>query len=146
MASWYDRDDNGTIDSGRELFGDSTPLTTGGNAANGFAALAQEDTNSDGKVDANDANFDQLRIWRDLNQDGLSQSNELSTLDSLNIAALNVASTANSQILPGGNRIADLAPSFAPMGRQVQPVTYLTWLISTLSMTRSIGNSPITFH
>ena len=93
-----DRDGNGTIDSGRELFGDSTPLAAGGNAANGFAALAQEDTNFDGEVDTNDANFSRLRVWRDLNQDGLSQSDELSTLDSLNIAALNVTSTT----LPSG--------------------------------------------
>lgn len=93
-----DRDGNGTVYSGRELFGDSTPLAAGGNAANGFAALAQEDTNFDGEVDTNDANFSRLRVWRDLNQDGLSQSDELSTLDSLNIAALNVTSTT----LPSG--------------------------------------------
>jgi trimeric autotransporter adhesin len=43
-----DRDGNGAIDTGRELFGDSTPLASGGIVADGFAALAQEDTNQDG--------------------------------------------------------------------------------------------------
>ena len=52
-----DRNANGTIDSGKELFGDATPLATGGTASDGFAALAQEDTNLDGLVNAADAHF-----------------------------------------------------------------------------------------
>lgn len=55
-----DRDGNTTIDSGRELFGDSTPLFDAdgneiGKAADGFAALTQEDTNHDGIVNTQDA-------------------------------------------------------------------------------------------
>ncbi len=103
-----DRNGNGSIDNGRELFGDSTPLTAGGVAADGFAALAQEDTNGDGKVDSLDARFASLRLWRDLNQDGASQVGELFTLSSQGIIALNLAKTANSQILANGNQIADL--------------------------------------
>lgn len=76
-----DRNGNGRIDSGRELFGDSTPLYQGGLAADGFAALAQEDTNGDGLVNAQDARWQTLRIWRDLNQDGISQTNELSAIN-----------------------------------------------------------------
>jgi hypothetical protein len=68
-----DRNGNGTIDDGTELFGDSTPLFDAdgqviGKAEDGFAALAQEDTNGDGVVNAQDANFNDLRIWRDLNR------------------------------------------------------------------------------
>ncbi|BBA32636.1 hemolysin-type calcium binding domain protein [Methylocaldum marinum] len=103
-----DRDGNGTIDSGRELFGDSTPLSTGGTAVDGFAALAQEDTNGDGTVNASDARFSQLRLWRDLNQDGISQSGELFTLVEAGIAAIHVAKTENSQVLADRNQIADL--------------------------------------
>ncbi|MDH5525614.1 MAG: hypothetical protein OEY01_16730 [Desulfobulbaceae bacterium] len=99
-----DRNDNGTIDNGTELFGDSTPLMDGegnevGTAEDGFAALAQEDTNGDGVVDANDANFADLRVWRDLNSDGVSQADELQSLDEAEIAAINVAKTENSQPL-----------------------------------------------
>ncbi len=103
-----DRNGNNTIDSGRELFGDATALYAGGTAADGFAALAQEDTNHDGLVNASDARFASLRLWRDLNQDGISQTGELFTLASQGITALNVASTANSQLLANGNQIADL--------------------------------------
>ena len=103
-----DRNGNGVIDNGAELFGDHTPLTAGGFAVDGFGALAQEDTNADGKVDASDARFTNLRIWRDLNQNGISEAGELTTLAEQNIAAINVAKTANSQTLANGNQIADL--------------------------------------
>ncbi len=103
-----DRNNNGTIDTGRELFGDATPLYAGGLATDGFAALAQEDTNHDGRVDAADARFNNLRLWTDLNQDGISQTGELSTLAQKSVAALMVAKTENAVVLANGNQIADL--------------------------------------
>ena len=109
-----DRNGNGSIDSGAELFGDATPKydaagnPTSAHTADGFAALAQEDTNHDGVVNNLDANWNNLRVWQDLNQDGISQSNELSTLDQQGIASFNVARTAHSQMLPSGNQMADL--------------------------------------
>ena len=108
-----DRNGNGTIDDGTELFGDSTPLYDSegnvvGTAEDGFAALAEEDTNGDGVVDANDANFANLRIWRDLNSDGVSQDGELQSLEEAGITAINVAKIENSQPLPDGNLLADL--------------------------------------
>jgi len=51
--------------------------------ATGFAALAEQDTNHDGVVDASDAGFNDLRVLARPNQDGISQSNELFTLSSL---------------------------------------------------------------
>jgi hypothetical protein len=103
-----DRDGNGTIDSGRELFGDSTQLRDGRTAADGFAALADQDSNADGRVTAADAAWSQLRVWRDLNQDGESQTNELFGLEQFGINGLTLAKTANSQWLANGNRVADL--------------------------------------
>ncbi|MGL1833013.1 calcium-binding protein [Rhodocyclaceae bacterium SMB388] len=108
-----DRNGNGTIDDGTELFGDSTPLhdETGaviGRAVDGFDALAQQDTNGDGVVDVEDANWSALRVWRDLNQDGVSQADELFTLDELGIVALSVDKRANRTPLANGNLIADL--------------------------------------
>ena len=103
-----DRNGNGTIDNGAELFGDATPLYAGGLAADGFAALAQEDTNLDGKVDSLDARFATLRLWTDLNQDGVSQAGELFTLAQKGVAALIVAKTENAALLGNGNQIADL--------------------------------------
>ncbi len=103
-----DRNGNGRIDTGRELFGDSTPLYAGGTAVDGFAALAQEDTNFDGRVDANDARFANLRIWRDANQNGISEAGELTTLAANGIVSLHTAKTENATLLENGNQIADL--------------------------------------
>jgi hypothetical protein len=103
-----DRNANGTIDGGAELFGDATPLNTGGTAVNGFIALADLDTNLDGKISSADTQFANLRVWRDLNQDGLSQSGELFTLNALNISSINLASSQTTQTLPNGNTITDL--------------------------------------
>jgi hypothetical protein len=108
-----DRNGNGAIDDGTELFGDSTPLFDEngeviGKAEDGFAALTQEDTNGDGVVNAQDARFADLRIWRDLNSDGISQEGELQSLTEAGISAINVAKTENSQPLANGNLLADL--------------------------------------
>lgn len=103
-----DRNGNGSIDKGAELFGDSTPLSTGGKAADGFAALADLDSNHDGKISSADTQFANLRLWRDLNQNGISETGELFTLSALGIASINVTKQINSQVLPDGNRIADL--------------------------------------
>jgi hypothetical protein len=49
-------------------------------ATDGFDALRDMDSNTDEKIDQSDVVFDQLRLWRDSNQDGISQIGELSTL------------------------------------------------------------------
>ncbi len=103
-----DKNANGVIDNGRELFGDSTLKTNGQLARDGFDALKDLDSNADGKINSSDAQFTSLRLWRDFNQDGISQNNELFTLGSQNITAINVASTEHSQILSNGNQLADL--------------------------------------
>jgi|GEM_PF-4960638 len=103
-----DRNGNGVIDNGKELFGDATPLIAGGTAHDGFDALRDLDSNGDGQFDANDAQFNNVRLWQDLNQDGISQANELSTLASLGIASLDTGSTVHALTLDNGNQLADL--------------------------------------
>lgn len=103
-----DRNGNGRIDSGQELFGDATPLAFGGTAIDGFDALAQLDDNGDGWVDAADAAFGELRLWRDLDQDGASDPGELAGLADTGIAAIRVTNLGHRQELDNGNRIADL--------------------------------------
>ncbi|GAB03404.1 calcium-binding protein [Acinetobacter sp. NBRC 100985] len=85
-----DINSDGTINSGAELFGDSTKLANGTNAKNGFAALSDLDSNGDGKVDSNDASFNELKIWKDINGDGVSQASELFSLNGVGIQSLNV--------------------------------------------------------
>ena len=98
---------NGTIDNGSEVFGDSTALAAGGTAADGFAALSGMDSNGDGVVNSADANFSQLQIWRDLNQNGVSDAGELFTLQQSGIQSLNTAAANATPIAVAGGILAE---------------------------------------
>jgi Ca2+-binding RTX toxin-like protein len=98
-----DRNGNGLIDSGRELFGDETLLPNGSKAPDGYAALAQHDANGDGRISSADAVYSQLRIWQDANQDGISQAGELRTLADLGIASIGLQGTQANVDLGNGN-------------------------------------------
>jgi hypothetical protein len=83
-----DRNGNGRIDSGAELFGNYTPLASGASAANGFVALAELDANGDGAVDAADAAWQRLLLWTDRNHDGMSTAGELQPIGASAVTAL----------------------------------------------------------
>jgi hypothetical protein len=92
-----DRDGDGVVDDGRELFGNLTPQPPPptGQRKNGFLALAVFDRpaqggNSDGVIDARDSVFPSLRLWRDANHDGVSQAGELHPLAALDVARLHL--------------------------------------------------------
>ena len=85
-----DKNHNGLIDDGSEVFGDFHLLADGSKAKNGFEALAQYDTNGDGVIDENDEIFDQLRLWVDENGDGVSDQGELKSLRDMHIKAINL--------------------------------------------------------
>ncbi|EJN09603.1 hypothetical protein PMI40_00611 [Herbaspirillum sp. YR522] len=107
-----DRDGNGTIDSGSELFGVNTVKKNGFLARDGFDALADFDTNNDHQIDANDAVFTRLLVWRDLNQDAISQANELMSLAALKIKAIQVQAVSPTQWLGDGNSLSASASFF----------------------------------
>ncbi len=112
-----DLDGNGQIDSGRELFGDSTLLRNGQRARNGFEALADLDLNADGQVNASDSAFASLRVWRDANSNGIADSGELHTLQALGVTALNTAHTTGTTNLADGNQIAERGTYVGTDGR-----------------------------
>jgi hypothetical protein len=92
-----DRNHDGRINSGSELFGSSTRLASGALAANGYEALAESDANHDGVIDQRDAVFSNLRVWVDSNSDGVTDGGELKTLDSLHIASIAVVAVTGSE-------------------------------------------------
>jgi len=127
-----DRNGNGKIDSGRELFGDNTIKLDGNFAFHAYDALASFDTNKDGKVDAADApgdtnsdgweageywdinnngeydeaidkTFEDLRVWVDANSNAITDGGELRTLSSLGIESIATGKTTGSGADANGN-------------------------------------------
>jgi hypothetical protein len=86
----FDKNKNGVIDDGTELFGHGTKLESGNTAANGYLALAEFDTNNDGFVSPADKNFKDLVVWVDANINGATEKEELKSLAELNITRIGV--------------------------------------------------------
>lgn len=105
-----DRNGNGSIDNGGELFGDQVILKDGSKSESGFEALAELDDNGDGIIDNKDSAFANLRVWIDANHNGKSDSNELKTLNETGIISISLehseVSIVNEET---GARIAESA-------------------------------------
>jgi hypothetical protein len=140
---------NGIIDSGRELFGADTQITKfwsstvneisttfsyTENALTGFEALRALDTGPgngspvaygspgayDGLIDSRNAAFSELRIWRDLNSDGVSQEGELQTLAQAGIESIGVTPNDTNTNLGNGNTVTGTATVTRTSGTQEQ--------------------------
>lgn len=80
-----DRNSDGQITSGEELFGNNLDPEN-----NGFNALAELDSQKDGVINKFDSQFNDLLLWKDSNADGISQPEELSSLSDHNVEFLSL--------------------------------------------------------
>ncbi len=97
-----DRNGNGAIDSGRELFGDQN------GASNGFEELRRLDSNNDGVLNALDRDFNSLLLFKD-NGNGVTEEGELITLEEAGVKEINLGYRNVNQVAAGGNRIGQIA-------------------------------------
>ena len=94
---------NGQIDNGIEMFGNHTVLQNGKNAVNGFEALKDLDSNGNGKFDAEDDAWSQVKVWRDANTNGIVDSGELLTLEQAGIESINLKYDYQKEADENGN-------------------------------------------
>jgi len=113
---YFDRENNGNkVQTGWVTAGEGLLVydPDGSNAVSqesdlvpGFTALKELDSNSDDVLNASDTTWNQLKVWVDTTGDGDFQSNELHSLDQLDITSINLNAESVNQV-NNGNIILD---------------------------------------
>ncbi|MBL9101722.1 MAG: calcium-binding protein [Myxococcales bacterium] len=98
-----DRNHNGRVDDGGELFGSATLLSTGRPAGNGFVALRELDSNWDGRIDAADAQWPLLLVWSDVDSDRVSAIDELQSVTARELVAIDLRYVVDKRCDARGN-------------------------------------------
>jgi hypothetical protein len=105
----FDKNGNGIVDDGSELFGVGTPLELNGEkATHGYQALKQFDRrilggNGDGVIDPDDGVWEGLSLWTDANADGISDQSEMRPLSDSNILSLDLDARRSQRRDAAGN-------------------------------------------
>ena len=141
-----DRNSNGVIDNGGELFGDQVTLQNGELSKSGFEALSELDSNNDGKIDMDDEAFPQLKVWIDANHNGVSESNELKTLTELKIETIGLGYTeTNVTDEETGTLIAETATvTFTDEsgdGKKITAISEFWFPVDTMDTTQGSGDN-----
>ncbi len=120
-----DLNNNGRIDSGKELFGNTTWLLSEHTwADHGYHALAQYDEpehggNGDGIISRRDEIWEELLLWRDSDADATSSQSELSTIADSRIVGLKLDYKESDYIDPAGNHWAYQSTASSAAGTHI---------------------------
>ena len=132
-----DRNGNGTIDDGGEVFGNYTeqPAPPAGEEKNGFLALAEYDKalnggNGDGVIDRRDAIFVSLRLWQDTNHNGFSEASELRGLHDSGLKSIDLDYKTSKRVDGHGNRFRYRAKVKDLRGHQLGRWAWDVFLVS----------------
>lgn len=111
-----DRNGNGVVDDGSELFGDAVTLSDGSISTDGYVALAELDSrghggNGNGFIDRGDIGYWRLQLWTDANHNGRSAPGELVSLHSRGVVAISLAISEPMQFDAHGNLLAFSSPA-----------------------------------
>jgi Ca2+-binding RTX toxin-like protein len=102
-----DKNNNGLIDDGQEVFGNSYVKSDGTVAEGSFEALSDIDSNGDGIINADDDNFADLLVWADLNDDGIFADDELVSLENVGIESISLSTTNSGEVDENGNTVVE---------------------------------------
>lgn len=146
--SWLalDRNGNGLIDNGQELFGNYTPQPDPpqGEIRNGFLALAEYDKvanggNSDGQIDSNNTVFVNLKLWGDANHNGVSEMSELQNLPNSAVRILELQYRESRRTDEHGNQFRYRAKVRDAHGAQVGRWAWDVFLLRDTSNARTVA-------
>lgn len=94
-----DRNGNGLIDNGTELFGTANVDSSGNRTgSDGFVELRQLDSNGDGIISELDTDFATLQVWIDANGDGLTDEGELKSLEELGLVSISLSTRQSNDL------------------------------------------------
>ena len=135
-----DHSKNGSIDNGRELFGNYSPQTKppSGIPANGFLALAEYDKtpnggNEDGVISQLDTVFPRLRLWQDKNHNGIAEITELRTLAEVQVGSLELNYKESKHTDAYGNQFRYRAKVKNLQGQQIGRWAWDVFLVKSVN-------------